>query len=245
MIFSPPFFFTILYFRSCGWVEAVWYIVCGGGVSSSHCHYHREKQKTHMHTDSCKHKHIPLTVFFSYAQTHLPNPALSAALFQRASGFENKWRAWPFIMFRTLFFLRLECGQECVVALQALKGRKTYHAIMLEEKGERKREMSWKTGERTEGKRERWTEKQEREQSEAGTWEVGENKKREERGSGQEYLEKNSPLLLRVNRGGGVLLSVVGVVIGALLLLTGPLPLSLVFITAVMMLCAQVRPALP
>ena len=37
-------------------------------------------------------------------------------------------------MFRTLFFLRLECGQECVVALLALRGRKTYHAIMLEEK---------------------------------------------------------------------------------------------------------------
>lgn len=40
-------------------------------------------------------------------------------------------------MFRTLFFLRLECGQECVVALLALRGRKTYHAIMLEEKEER------------------------------------------------------------------------------------------------------------
>lgn len=123
--------------------EAVRYIVGGGGVSSSDCHYHREKQKTHMHTDSCKHKHIPLTVSFSCAQTHLPEPALSTALFQRASGFKNKWRAWPFIMFRTLFFLRLECGQECVVALLALRGRKTYHAIMLEEKrreeGRRKR----------------------------------------------------------------------------------------------------------
>lgn len=37
-------------------------------------------------------------------------------------------------MFRTLFFLRLECGQECVVALLVLRGRKTDHAIMLEEK---------------------------------------------------------------------------------------------------------------
>lgn len=45
-------------------------------------------------------------------------------------------------MFRTLFFLRLECGQECVVALLALRGRKTYHAVMLEERkrGERWRE---------------------------------------------------------------------------------------------------------
>lgn len=40
-------------------------------------------------------------------------------------------------MFRTLFFLRLECGQECVVVLLALRGRKTYHAIMLEEREER------------------------------------------------------------------------------------------------------------
>lgn len=40
-------------------------------------------------------------------------------------------------MFRTLFFLRLECGQECVVALLELRGRKTYRAIMLEEKEER------------------------------------------------------------------------------------------------------------
>lgn len=39
-------------------------------------------------------------------------------------------------MFRTLFFLRLECGQECVVALLALRGRKTYHAVMLEERKE-------------------------------------------------------------------------------------------------------------
>lgn len=37
-------------------------------------------------------------------------------------------------MFRTLFFLRLECGQECVVALLLVKGRKNYHAIMLKEK---------------------------------------------------------------------------------------------------------------
>lgn len=52
-------------------------------------------------------------------------------------------------MFRTLFFLRLECGQECVVALLELRGRKTYHAIMLEKKEERCR----KTGEGTEGNR--------------------------------------------------------------------------------------------
>lgn len=51
-----------------------------------------EKNRKHTctHTDSCKHKHVSLTVSFSYAQTHLPNPALSAALFQRASGFKNK-----------------------------------------------------------------------------------------------------------------------------------------------------------
>lgn len=85
----PPFF-THLYFRSCGWAEAVWYVVGGGGVSSSHCHHRGEKQKTRMHTDSCKHKHIPLTVSFCCTQTHLPSPALSAALFQRASGFKNK-----------------------------------------------------------------------------------------------------------------------------------------------------------
>lgn len=139
--FFPPIF-THLCFRSCGWAEAVWYVAGGGGVSSSRCHYRREKQKTHMYTDSCKHKHIPLTVSFCCAQTHLPNPALSAALFQRASGFKNKWRAWPFIMFRTLFFLRLECGQECVVALLTLRGRKTYHVIMLEEKEERKTERT-------------------------------------------------------------------------------------------------------
>lgn len=45
-------------------------------------------------------------------------------------------------MFRTLFFLRQECGQECVVALLTLRGRKTYHAIMLEEKEERKTERT-------------------------------------------------------------------------------------------------------
>lgn len=98
-----------------------------------------KNRKTHKHPDSCKHKHITLTVSVSYAQTHLPNPALSSALFQQANGFKNKWRAWPFIMFRTLFFLRLECGQECVVALLALRGRKTYCGIMLEEKKKRER----------------------------------------------------------------------------------------------------------
>lgn len=87
-----------------------------------------------MNTDSCKHKHITLTASVYYVQTHLPNPALSSALFRPASGFKNKWRAWPFIMFRTLFFLRLECGQECVVALLTL----TYQAIMLQKK---RREM--------------------------------------------------------------------------------------------------------
>lgn len=47
-------------------------------------------------------------------------------------------------MFRTLFFLRLECGQECVVALLTL----TYQAIMLQKKEERGR----KTGDGTEGR---------------------------------------------------------------------------------------------
>lgn len=47
-------------------------------------------------------------------------------------------------MFRTLFFPRLECGQECVVALLVLRGRKTDHTIMLVEKEERKRDVNKK-----------------------------------------------------------------------------------------------------
>lgn len=92
-----------------------------------------------------------------------------------ASGFENKWRAWSFIMFRTLFFLRLECGQECVVALQALKGRKTYQPIMLKEEGGDKRDMQGETD---------WN-----------------RDLKKCRSGGKNYLETNSALLLRVNQG--------------------------------------------
>lgn len=111
-----------------GWVVYCWW--CKGWVHNAAV----TTAKMQAHRDSCKHKHITLAASVYYAQTHLPNPALSSALSQRASGFKNKWRAWPFIMFRTLFFLRLECGQECVVALLALRGRKTYHAILLQKK---------------------------------------------------------------------------------------------------------------
>lgn len=169
------------------------------------------------HRDSCKHKHITLAASVYYAQTHLPNPALSSALSQRASGFKNKWRAWPFIMFRTLFFLRLECGQECVVALLALRGRKTYHAILLQKKEERCR----KTGE-------------------GGEAEQG---LREREESGPDH-NNNRTLLFWV--------SWWGVVNSppwwerhyiSLAYTLSPCP-SLVFITAVMMLCAQARTTL-
>lgn len=74
-------------------------------VETSQSYYLRKKKNYIKHTCApslINRKHISSAVYF--AQTHLPNPALSAALFQTASGFKNKWRALPFIMFRTLFF---------------------------------------------------------------------------------------------------------------------------------------------
>jgi len=117
--------------------QVVWsgggHAVCCWWLSPSRCHYHREKQgkptctQTHVNTNT----RPSLAVSFSCAQTHRLSPAPQHS-FVPAEQVDLKTNdELGLLLCSGLFFLRLECGQECVVALLALRGRRNlsrFHA---------------------------------------------------------------------------------------------------------------------